>query len=170
MALGGVATGSMKAKEAAITQGNIKYKGFKLSRRAKFARIGRMSVVVAELLVTSVSIAIINVSRRFMAHGGMLLNTSNCSPMNADNPDFSHASARANPPPINNKTPHGNFFSTVGQSKIAGTDLRGRLSPGKGFFLRKQRTAGRSDGKENNDRTIKRAAAESPTNLKKSKY
>lgn len=34
MALGGVATGSMKAKEAAITQGNIKYKGFKLSRRA----------------------------------------------------------------------------------------------------------------------------------------
>lgn len=47
-----------------------------------------MSVVVAELLVTSVSIAIINVSRRFMAHGGMLLNTSNCSPMNADNPDF----------------------------------------------------------------------------------
>lgn len=43
----------------------------------------------------------------------------------------SHASARANPPPINNKTPHGNFFSTVGQSKIAGTDLRGRLSPGK---------------------------------------
>lgn len=163
-----------------------------------------MSVVVAELLVTSVSIAIINVSRRFMAHGGMLLNTSNCSPMNADNPDFcekkyfssirlsaslctnyslllrwywfifliylkitylpslevtslqeiifkimnyssftkktfylrrpfftSHASARANPPPINNKTPHGNFFSTVGQSKIAGTDLRGRLSPGK---------------------------------------
>lgn len=38
------------------------------------------------------------------------------------------------------------------------------------FFLRKQRTAGRSDGKENNDRTIKRAAAESPTNLKNSKY
>lgn len=43
----------------------------------------------------------------------------------------SHASARAYPPPINNKTPHGNFFSTVGQSKIAGTGLRGRLSPGK---------------------------------------
>lgn len=44
--------------------------------------------MVAELLVTSVSIAIINVSKRFMAHGGMLLNTSSCSPMNADNPDF----------------------------------------------------------------------------------
>lgn len=44
--------------------------------------------MVAELLVTSVSIAIINVSKRFMAHGGMLLKTSSCSPMNADNPDF----------------------------------------------------------------------------------
>lgn len=61
---------------------------FQFHKLTKFARIGRMSVVVAELLVTSVSIAIINVSRRFMAHGGMLLNTSNCSPMNADNPDF----------------------------------------------------------------------------------
>lgn len=61
---------------------------FRVHKLTKFARIGRMSVVVAELLVTSVSIAIINVSRRFMAHGGMLLNTSNCSPMNADNPDF----------------------------------------------------------------------------------
>lgn len=61
---------------------------FRVHKLTKFARIGRMSVVVAELLVTSVSIAIINVRRRFMAHGGMLLNTSNCSPMNADNPDF----------------------------------------------------------------------------------
>lgn len=40
MALGGVATGSIKAKEAAITQGNIRYKGFKLSLRALNRKVG----------------------------------------------------------------------------------------------------------------------------------
>jgi hypothetical protein len=50
--------------------------------------MGRIRVVVAELLVTSVSIAIMRVSTIFIAHGGMLLKTTSCSPINADNPDF----------------------------------------------------------------------------------
>ena len=54
----------------------------------RLAKIGRIRVVVAELLVTSVSIAMMSVRRRFMAHGGILLNTSNCSPIKADSPDF----------------------------------------------------------------------------------
>lgn len=54
----------------------------------RLAKIGRIRVVVAELLVTSVSIAMMSVRRRFMAHGGILLNTSNCSPIKADRPDF----------------------------------------------------------------------------------
>lgn len=54
----------------------------------KFVRIGRMSVVVVELFVIFVSIVIINVSRRFMVYGGMLLNIFNCLLMNVDNLDF----------------------------------------------------------------------------------
>lgn len=47
-----------------------------------------MSVVVVELFVIFVSIVIINVSRRFMVYGGMLLNIFNCLLMNVDNLDF----------------------------------------------------------------------------------
>lgn len=71
MAFGGVATGSMKAKEALRVQGIITYSGFKLIDWDMEARIGRKSVAVATLLAHSVKVAIRRQRMMAMAHGGM---------------------------------------------------------------------------------------------------
>jgi hypothetical protein len=55
IALGGVATGSMKANDAAMVAGIIKYRGFRLAPTATSDKIGRNKVVVATFAVTSVT-------------------------------------------------------------------------------------------------------------------
>lgn len=70
MALGGVATGSMKAKEALRVQGIITYRGFKLMDWHMEARMGRKRVAVATLLAHSVKVATSRQRMTAMAHGG----------------------------------------------------------------------------------------------------
>lgn len=71
MALGGVATGSMKAKEALSVQGIITYRGFRLIDWHMEARTGRKSVAVATLLAHSVKVAMRRQRMTAMAQGGM---------------------------------------------------------------------------------------------------
>lgn len=72
MALGGVATGSMKAMEALMVQGSMTYRGWSFIVEAIEARMGRKSVVVAVLLEHSVNIPTSRHSNIEMANGGML--------------------------------------------------------------------------------------------------
>lgn len=71
MALGGVATGSIKARLEAKVQGIMTYIGWILIATAIEARMGRNSVVVAVLLEHSVKRATSKHSRIEMANGGM---------------------------------------------------------------------------------------------------
>lgn len=95
MAFGGVATGSMKAKDALRVQGIITYRGFRLmdwdcedtdtdvmlspqrkksevcGRVTMDARIGRNSVAVATLLAHSVKTVMRRQRTMVMAQGGM---------------------------------------------------------------------------------------------------
>lgn len=89
MALGGVATGSMKARLEAKVQGIITYIGWILMATAIEARMGRNSVVVAVLLEHSVKRATSKHSRIEMANGGMFCRGMRVSPSHADSPDFS---------------------------------------------------------------------------------
>lgn len=89
MALGGVATGSMKASEVAMVHGSITYSGCILMAVAMEARIGRKRVVVAVLLEHSVNAATSIVIRMVMAYGGMLCSGMRLSPSHRESPDFS---------------------------------------------------------------------------------
>lgn len=59
MALGGVATGNMKANEQEMAAGSIIYQGWTRSSSAREAKIGKKMVAVAVLDVTSVNAVII---------------------------------------------------------------------------------------------------------------
>lgn len=72
MAFGGVATGSMKAKEALRVQGTMTYNGLIPMDWDIEAKTGRKSVAVATLLVHSVKVAISRHRTIAIAQGGML--------------------------------------------------------------------------------------------------
>lgn len=68
IAFGGVATGSMKAQEAAIAAGAIIIKGFSPIPEATPAKMGNIIAVVAVLLVNSVRniirIMVVNIKKK----------------------------------------------------------------------------------------------------------
>ena len=115
MALGGVATGNIKAKLALIVAGIINNLGSISDAIAAVTNIGNRIVVVAVLLVTSVK----NVTAKQMA--AMLKSTGSVPrdeiefPSISLNPDALNALAKHNPPANNTKTPQG-IFAAVSQS------------------------------------------------------
>lgn len=71
MALGGVATGNIKAKEQATVAGSMRYHGWTQMLSPNEARMGRKMVAVAVFEVTSVKPVIRAHTMATMAQGGM---------------------------------------------------------------------------------------------------
>ena len=109
MALGGVATGSMKAQEAAMAATPMITTGSALSTDARAPMMGMRSVVDAVLEVISVR----KVTRRTMdamtAARGSPASPESCSPIHRLSSDLVKAAARENPPPKRRTIPHGSF-------------------------------------------------------------
>ena len=154
MAFGGVATGNMKANDAEITPGNIRYRGCRPISKANDARMGSSSAEVAVFEVNSVSPATNKDTITTTNQSGSDDTDTSWMPINLLRPETYrvggmgvgrdlmrthceypfcvrqyrrpgcssltlHTSAKANPPPISNTTPHGKFLFTFFQSKSA---------------------------------------------------
>ena len=115
IALGGVATGSIKAQLAAIAIAAVNNNGSKPNCVAMMATIGRNVAVVAKFEVSSVKniIKVVNIqtSKIKLKPTGIKL------PIQAASPVLCAAAAKDNPPPNNKSTPHGTPFSASFQSK-----------------------------------------------------
>lgn len=120
MALGGVATGNMKASDALMVQGIMMYSGWMPMERDMEAKIGRNRVVVATLLVHSVVIATRQDKIKVMAAGLTELKGSICLAIHSDSPEASHPFAIANPPPRSSTMPQGTLSWVNFQSSSAG--------------------------------------------------
>ena len=86
MALGGVATGIMKAQEAESVAGIISIKGFTCMAKPTEAKMGRIISVVAVLDVNSVRKVNPKQMERIMTIGEVPARPANSLPMRADNP------------------------------------------------------------------------------------
>ena len=99
MALGGVATGNMKAKLQLIVAGTMISFGSISAASAAAARIGISSVAVAVLLVTSVKNVTTKQSTTIMTTTGTNVSDERLVPTESLNPDALKAFAIAIPPP-----------------------------------------------------------------------
>ena len=86
MALGGVATGSIKAQEADIVAGIISMKGCTLTAKEVAAKIGIKVVAVAVLEVTSVKKVISRETNKTMPNTGTAPNPFKLPPIQPANP------------------------------------------------------------------------------------
>jgi hypothetical protein len=117
IALGGVATGSINASEAANVAGIINSRGLTWIVTARPARMGRIISVVAVLDVNSVSKDIMVTITEVRTMGWVPANPDNCSPNHMDRPDSTNPFARANPPPNRSTMCQGRRLA-VSQSMI----------------------------------------------------
>ena len=124
IALGGVATGSMKANEQERVPGIIKNRGLTFIATAMAARIGRRISAVAVLDVSSVKKVIKKQMIKMIKTGERFPRLFNCWPIQLDKPLFLKPVAKAKPPP-KSRTIFQGSFTAVFQSII--------LFPG--FFL-----------------------------------
>jgi hypothetical protein len=107
MAFGGVATGSMKAHEAASAAGIIRRRGWASMARAREAMMGRLIEAVAVLEVSSVSPATIATTEATRPAAGAPASASDLLPIQAERPETSKPLARARPPPKSRRMPQG---------------------------------------------------------------
>ena len=115
MVLGAVATGSIKAQLALIAAGTIRASGLMSDDRLIAARIGKISVVVARLLVISVRKVINKQIARISKKRCQLEIYANDWPNEALSPDETNEFAIAIPPPKSRSIPHG-ILDAVDQS------------------------------------------------------
>src|SRR5690554_2252743 len=110
-ALGGVATGNIKAHDAANAAPNKNPNGWTSMVKAIGARMGRIIDVVAVLEVISVR-KLINkrtTSKRMTKETP--LKTVTCPAIQLARPLLAQAAAMAKPPPNNRMIPHGTFLA-----------------------------------------------------------
>ena len=115
IALGGVATGNIKAHEALMAAGIMISLGSMAAPIAPAARMGMSSVVVAVLLVVSVRNVTARHTISMMASSGSAAAPDRALPMLSLNPDAVKALAMAMPAPKRISMPHG-IRSAVSQS------------------------------------------------------
>mmetsp|Transcript_98096 Transcript_98096/g.316337 ORF Transcript_98096/g.316337 Transcript_98096/m.316337 type:complete len:250 (+) Transcript_98096:157-906(+) len=115
IALGGVATGSMKAQLAARVAGTMKVAGMTPSEQESSPMMGRSTLAVAVLLVTSVRKVTINTMSKTTRNGGKLPRMTSWLPSQVERLVALKAVARAKPPPKSNRMCHG-VLRSVGQS------------------------------------------------------
>ena len=115
-ALGGVATGNIKAKEALIAAGIINNIGSTAAPIAAAPSIGISRVVVARLLVTSVRKVTAKHKANIVRMIGSKARFSNAPPISALKPEFVKAVAILMPDPNKIRTPQG-ILSAVAQSR-----------------------------------------------------
>jgi len=106
-ALGGVATGNIKAQDAAMVAGIISRKGCTSIVIAIGAKIGSNMAVVAKFDVISVKKLILNVSTGMSKMIGRLSRRINLDPIHSASPVLENPAAKAIPPPKRINTPHG---------------------------------------------------------------
>ena len=99
IALGGVATGNMKAQDAAIAVAHISKMGFMLIANASAAIIGSIIDVVAEFDVISVKKFINAIIIRRIIATCVPLRYIKLLPIQSDRPVLAKLAARVNPPP-----------------------------------------------------------------------
>ena len=109
MALGGVATGSIKAQDAESVAGIINNRGLTFIAVAKEPKIGRNISVVAVLEVSSVKKVNVVQTDATIINGGKSSTPLMLSPNHCDNPDSLNPLARAKPPPKSKTIPQFNF-------------------------------------------------------------
>mmetsp|Transcript_36783 Transcript_36783/g.102075 ORF Transcript_36783/g.102075 Transcript_36783/m.102075 type:complete len:268 (+) Transcript_36783:393-1196(+) len=112
---GGVAAGSMKAKEQATVAGNINKRGCVRVSVATDARMGNMMFAVAVFDVTSVRKQRMSVMRYVSRKLLMPTAPANCSPTNRVNCESRKPCAIAKPPPMRMSTPHGKCDCAMSQ-------------------------------------------------------
>ena len=116
MALGPVAAGSIKAKEAAIAAGNINNSGLMSMVPAAMPKIGMIKLVRAVFEINSVRIlTAIQMAIATKNSGNFGNKNCNLSPIKPDNPEAKNPWEIAKPPPNNNKISQG-IFTAVSQS------------------------------------------------------
>ena len=107
IALGGVATGSIKAKLALMVAGIMKSFGSMFAVIAATTKIGNKIVVVAVLLVTSVKKVTMRQIEAMPKKTGSIPREDIEFPSTALNPDDLKALAKHKPPANKIRTPHG---------------------------------------------------------------
>ncbi len=107
MALGGVATGSMKAQEAAKAAGINNSSGFCRRPIATAASTGIAMAAVAVLEVSSVRKIINAVTANSSTSNGASCSRITWPPIQLDKPVLSKPAARDRPPPNSTSTPQG---------------------------------------------------------------
>ena len=105
--MGAVATGSMKAQDAATAAGPSSDAGATPTVIANAPRIGARVVIVATLDVSSVRNRTSATTTMMKNSGGRALSASRLSPIHFDKPVRDTASPSAIPPPNRTRTPHG---------------------------------------------------------------
>ena len=112
MALGGVATGSINAHDAAKTVGIANNKGFSPRPIAIDASMGRKVAVEAVLLVISVKNTIKAITITTKSSTGQFCKPPMPLPIQLANPVELMAEAILKPPPNKSKIPHGNRLAS----------------------------------------------------------
>ena len=116
MALGGVATGSIKAREALTVAAITNKNGCTLIATATPATTGMIMAAVAVFEVNSVKNLARTTTKKMIKIIFIDFNIFNCKPIQFESPLTSKAFARAKPPPNRKITSHGNFTADF-QSK-----------------------------------------------------
>ena len=111
IALGGVATGSIKAQLAAKTTGIVKAIGAIPKATATAPTTGKKVEVVATLEVISVKKIIIVATANMSTIGGTFSKIVSPCPIHPPNPDEPIDAARDNPPPNKTSNPHGSLLA-----------------------------------------------------------
>mmetsp|Transcript_47919 Transcript_47919/g.143111 ORF Transcript_47919/g.143111 Transcript_47919/m.143111 type:complete len:304 (-) Transcript_47919:398-1309(-) len=115
IALGGVATGSMKAQLAASVAGTMSVTGWAPTDRASSPMMGSRTFAVAVLLVTSVRKVTTRTTKRTSSTVGKSRRRQSWSPIQADKWVSLNPVARAKPPPKRRRMSQG-VFNSVCQS------------------------------------------------------
>lgn len=110
-ALGGVATGSIKAQLAAKTTAKVRILGFTPMLIDNAAAIGKNVIVVAVFEVISVSKTIAKITTTKISNTGADDKNTRLSPIQSPKPELTIDDASERPPPNNNKSPQGNFLA-----------------------------------------------------------
>mmetsp|Transcript_66722 Transcript_66722/g.214988 ORF Transcript_66722/g.214988 Transcript_66722/m.214988 type:complete len:243 (-) Transcript_66722:1088-1816(-) len=126
--LGGVAAGSMKAKEQAAVAGSISANGCLSVSMATPSRIGSMMLAVTVLEVTSVRKQTQKTMRKVSPSGSMFAKPAIFSPTQAVSLETLKPSASAKPPPMRRSTPQGRCFCATSQ---VSTVSPGRFAEGR---------------------------------------
>ena len=111
MALGGVATGNMKAQLAAKTTGIVRATGAMPKATATAPTTGRKVEVVATFDVISVKNIIRVATAKIKTMGGTLPSTVKPCPIQLPRPDAPIDAANDRPPPNKTKSPQGSLLA-----------------------------------------------------------